>query len=122
MIVSLREGADAGAVKRALVARGQWVRTHEVGSPESGGPRFFTLEPYSARVRSDELLAIEGVASVSDAASAHPRVDAQEGAVIDVAGVRFAPPSVEGVKAVLIAGPCAVAASRIQRSAGSPWP
>lgn len=104
MIVSLREGADAGAVKRALVARGQWVRSEE------GGARYFVLEPHSARVRSEELLAIEGVASVSAEPSAHPRFDAQAGQAVEVAGVRFAPPSAgaAGARAVLIAGPCAI--------------
>lgn len=101
MIVTLRQGADAGAVKRALVARGLWVTPMgAVASPES--VTHFVVDAASTRVDAQELLKIEGIAGVSVAPSAHPKVDAH-GPSVSVAGV-----SVGGGRPVVMAGPCAV--------------
>jgi 3-deoxy-7-phosphoheptulonate synthase len=86
--------ADAEAVKRELIARGQWVRPTERG---------FVLEPHSAQVSAEELARIEGVAQVVAPKSAHPKIDAQ-GPCVDVAGVRVG----VGERPVLMSGPCAV--------------
>jgi 3-deoxy-7-phosphoheptulonate synthase len=103
-MVLIDSTADADAVKRALIARGQWVRPTERG---------FVLEPHSARVSSEELAAIPGVSQVVAPKSQHPMIDAQ-GPIVDVAGVRVG----LGATPVLMSGPCAVESEeRIQNIA-----
>jgi 3-deoxy-7-phosphoheptulonate synthase len=99
MIVSLKSGADAAAVREALAARGVWITSFE---QLQGGDVHYVLAPHSARVTAGELAAIEGVASVSSAVSPHPRVDSQ-GPVVDVSGFRIG-----GGELALMAGPCSV--------------
>jgi 3-deoxy-7-phosphoheptulonate synthase len=103
-MVLIDPSADAEAVKRELVARGQWVRAAERG---------FVLEPHSAGITAEELAKIPGVVQVVAPKSAHPKVDAQP-SIVDVAGVkvgRDAPP-------VVMSGPCAVESEeRIQHIA-----
>lgn len=100
MVIYLKPGADADRVKRALVARGQWIQQTE----KSGGEvTSFVLASFSTHVLAADLEAIEGVARVGAPASEHPRVDAQ-GPRVSVSGVDVggdAPP-------VLMSGPCAV--------------
>ncbi len=103
-MVLFESTADADAVKRELIARGQWVRATERG---------FVLEPHSAKVTAEELAKIPGVAQVVSPKSAHPKIDAQ-GPVVDVAGIKVG----VGLKPVLMSGPCAVESEdRIQRIA-----
>lgn len=99
MIISLTDGADPGEVRAALTELGLWVSefTGERGSTQ------FLVRPHSGSVDRDALLAVRGVADVSEPPSAHPLVDAQP-SVVDVSSVRIggdAPP-------VLMAGPCSV--------------
>lgn len=99
MIITLTENADLDGVRAALADLGLWTRefTGERGSIQ------FLVHPHSGRVERDELLAVPGVADVSESASPHPLVDAIE-PVATVGGVRIggeAPP-------VLMAGPCSV--------------
>ncbi|MBL8604594.1 MAG: 3-deoxy-7-phosphoheptulonate synthase [Myxococcales bacterium] len=101
MIVTLQLGADAAQVKRALVARGLWL-TALTAPHDPNAVTHFVVAPSSTRVDAQELARIEGVASVSVAASAHPKVDVH-GPVVSVAGV-----SVGGGRPVVMAGPCAV--------------
>ncbi len=99
MIVTLRQGADADAVRKALAARGLWV------SPLTDGTRVlhFAVSAASNAVSPSELSTIEGVASVAAPPSPHPRVTAQ-GPVVDVRGVAVGAPG----KPVFLCGPCAV--------------
>lgn len=98
MIVTLREGADLNRVKHALAERGLWVR------PLLGGPHAQLLvEPHSAAVTRDALLAVDGVAGVSAPASEHPLVDAQP-RTVRIAGVELG----HGARPVFMAGPCSV--------------
>ncbi len=99
MIVTLREGADADAVRRELVARGLWI------SPLHDGARLahFVVSTASAAVDVAELARIEGVASVAAPKSPHPKVSAQ-GPVVDVRGVAVGAPA----KPVFMCGPCAI--------------
>lgn len=98
MIVTIERGADASAVRRALIERGLWVEPHGAGDAIR-----FVVAPCSARVEAAALLAIDGVCEVDSPASPHPRVDAQP-AVVDVAGVRVG----VGAPPVFIAGPCSL--------------
>lgn len=111
MVIYLKPGADADRVKRALVARGQWIQQTE---KSNGGVSSFVLASFSTAVPSSELEAIEGVDRVGVPASEHPRIDVQ-GPCVVVSGVKVggdAPP-------VLISGPCAVESEeRIQGIAG----
>lgn len=98
MIVTLTAEADPSAVQRDLVGRGLWVRRLE-----ADGRVQFYIEAGSARVDVGRVRGIEGVASVAEAASPHPRVDGQTDPVEvgEVAiGAAAAP--------VLMAGPCSV--------------
>jgi 3-deoxy-7-phosphoheptulonate synthase len=99
MIVTLRQGADADTVRKALVSRGLWV------SPLTDGDRVahYVVSLASAAVTAAELGAIEGVASVAAPPSPHPRISAQ-GPVVDVRGVAVGAPG----KPVFMAGPCAI--------------
>ncbi len=103
-MVLIDTSADAEAVKRELVARGQWVRATERG---------FVLEPHSARVSADELAKIPGVSQVVAPKSQHPKIDAQ-GPSVEVAGVKVG----MGLRPVIMSGPCAVESEeRIQHIA-----
>ncbi len=100
MIVSLAQGADSNAVKRALTARGLAIASLE---KESGGEGLaFVIAPFATAVDPAEIAKIPGVRAVSVAPSEHPRVDAQ-GPIVNVAGV-----SVGGPEPVLLCGPCSV--------------
>jgi 3-deoxy-7-phosphoheptulonate synthase len=101
MVIYLKPGADADRIKRALIARGQWIQQTEKGA--SGEVLSFSLASYSMALDAAELEAIDGVARVGAPASEHPRVDAQGPRVL-VSGVEIggdAPP-------VLLSGPCAI--------------
>ena len=98
MLVSLTSGADPGRVSRELVRRGLWVKRLE-----SDAGVHFVVSAHSARVEHAELRAIDGVAAVAVAGSAHPLVDAQGGNVQVGSRTigRGSPPSI-------LAGPCSV--------------
>jgi 3-deoxy-7-phosphoheptulonate synthase len=98
VIVTVKRGADAAQVKRELSGRGLWVSQLEASTGV-----FFLVEPHSTQIRREALLEIQGVESVAERPSAHPRVDAQP-PVLDVAGV----PVGAGAPRVLMAGPCCV--------------
>lgn len=102
MIVTLQPGADADAVRRALVARGQWVTPARSAGLASAPIVHFVVAPGSLPVDPAELGRIDGVAGVAAAVSAHPRVDAQ-GPVVDVRGLK-----VGAGRPVFLCGPCAV--------------
>jgi 3-deoxy-7-phosphoheptulonate synthase len=96
MIVTLKSDFDPRAVEQRLIAQGLWVTRLD------GGDRHhFLVEPRSANVSRETLLAIEGVEAVAVSASRHPRADAHP-ACVDVAGVRI------GAEPIVIAGPCGV--------------
>ncbi|MCC7541291.1 MAG: 3-deoxy-7-phosphoheptulonate synthase [Deltaproteobacteria bacterium] len=126
MIVTLRSDADPARVRRELVARGLWIQ------PLTGGDgAHVAVSEHSAHVDPDELRRIVGVASVSVAPSAHPRVDAQRAVTFG----RAQPPSSGseparrsgddgritlsvGSAPVLMAGPCCVeSAEQVERIA-----
>jgi 3-deoxy-7-phosphoheptulonate synthase len=108
LVVTLKSGADSARIQRELSGLGLWVRKLETEASV-----YFWIETHSARVPSGQILAIEGVAAVAAAPSAHPRVDAQP-RVVEVAGVRIG----EGAAPVLMAGPCAVESeAQIEESA-----
>jgi 3-deoxy-7-phosphoheptulonate synthase len=98
MIVTLRSNADADAVRRALVARGLWVTALRDGDRVA----HYLVADGSKAVTPESLRAIDGVAAVAVAASAHPRVDAH-GPVADLRGLR-----VGGGRPTFFCGPCAV--------------
>lgn len=100
MVIYLKPGADADRVKRALVARGQWVQQTERSG--SGEVTSLMVAPHSMAIEASELAAIEGVSHVGKPISEHPRVDAQ-GPKVVVSGVE-----VGGATPVLMSGPCAV--------------
>ena len=97
MIVTLTPESEPGAVARELMGRGLWVRRLE----SDGGVQFY-VEPGSARVDATALRSIEGVATVAEERSPHPRVDAL-GGVVEVGGV-----AIGGERPVIMAGPCSV--------------
>jgi 3-deoxy-7-phosphoheptulonate synthase len=104
MYILLSPGADANAVKRALVAHGQWVKSCEGG---------FEIEPHSAKVSPDILQSISGVTRVIAHKSPHPLLDAHS-PVVDVGGLKIG----HGQTPVLMSGPCAVESeARIMRIA-----
>jgi len=102
-VITLREGADAERVRRALVGLGMWVSPLRAHGDEAS--RQLLVHEYSAAVDPDRLLAIEGVASVGESASAHPRLDAQA-PVVEVSGHRIG----AGEPTTWMAGPCSVEA------------
>jgi 3-deoxy-7-phosphoheptulonate synthase len=99
MIVTLTSAADAQRVQDALAGLGLWTSPFE---GRRGSLQLF-VHSHSGEVDRDRVLAIDGVADVSDPVSRHPRVDAQR-VPVDVADVRFG----GGASPVLMAGPCAV--------------
>jgi 3-deoxy-7-phosphoheptulonate synthase len=98
LIVTVVRGADPDAVQRELTGRGLWVRRLQAGADVQ-----FYVEPGSARIEAAEIQAMDGVASVAAAPSAHPLVDAGAGAVA-VGDVRIG----GDASPVLMAGPCGV--------------
>jgi 3-deoxy-7-phosphoheptulonate synthase len=100
MIVTLKSGADAAAVRQALAARGLWIASVEQASP--GADLHYVVAPHSAAVPLADLTAIDGVAAVSTSVSGHPRVD-QQGPEVYVAGYRLGPGAV-----TFMCGPCSV--------------
>ena len=102
MIVLLEANADAKAVGAALQGLGQWIRPlHGAGTPV-----VIAIEPQSAAVSVEQLLAIPGVAQVRAPTSAHPRVDnlpRTYDLALNAGGVVAL-----GREPVLVAGPCAV--------------
>lgn len=107
MVIYLKPGANADSVKRALIARGQWIQLIQKTQDKISS---FVLASYSMAVPTAELESIEGVDRVGAPVSEHPRIDVQ-GPQVVVSGVAVggdAPP-------VLFSGPCAVESeSRIQ--------
>ena len=105
MIITLTSGTDTGRVREALADLGLWIRefsTNRSGKGTTPTTQFYVL-PHSRAVDRSEVLAIEGVADLAEAASDHPLVDTL-GPEVDIGGVRIggtAPP-------VLFAGPCSV--------------
>lgn len=99
MIITLTDDADPVAVRAALTDLGLWVREF---SGERGTTQFL-VRPYSGGVDRGELLALPGVADVSEPETPHPLVDAQPPTVV------VGPTSI-GAEAppVLMAGPCSV--------------
>lgn len=98
MIITLTKDADPGPVQRELVRRGLWIRRLE-----GNGAVQFLIEPRSSRVGREQLMAIDGVASVTAEVPMHPRIDAQ-GDAVDVAGV----PTGADAAPVFMVGPCSV--------------
>jgi 3-deoxy-7-phosphoheptulonate synthase len=103
VIVSVRPGADASRVRRALIDHGLWVQPLE-GDPARAQ---FLVERHSAAIFRDALAAIDGVEVVSATPSAHPLVDAQP-SVVTIAGRRIG----AGAPPCVIAGPCGVESER----------
>lgn len=115
MVILLLDDADERAVTAALQGLGLW--THAL-APDPGGPRMLAVEPHSADVAADILLAVPGVAHVAERKSPHPLVDSLPAEYLircrSGADVRIG-----GDRPVLIAGPCAVESERqIQTIAG----
>ncbi|HUF11592.1 MAG TPA: 3-deoxy-7-phosphoheptulonate synthase [Longimicrobiales bacterium] len=98
MIITLKNDADPAPVQRELVRRGLWVRRLEGGDNIQ-----FLIEPRSANVPRQTLLAIDGVATVAVETPLHPRID-QQTEVVNVAGV----PVGVAAPAAFMAGPCSV--------------
>ena len=111
MIVAIENASKAKSVGRELARRGLWAE--RLAGVEDRGRVHFLVRPDSASVPAADLLAIDGVASVAEAESAHPRLDAQA-STIRVGGASI------GVGAetdpVWMAGPCSIE-SREQISA-----
>jgi len=97
-VVVVAPGADPSAVRRALIGRGLWVR-----SVADGVRTHILLDPPSAAVDREGLLAIDGVAAVLCRDSATPLVDAQP-SVVHVGDLAVGP----GAPPVVAAGPCSV--------------
>ncbi len=108
MIVSLKQNADADAVRRKLAERGLWVSG--VGQGSAGEPLYYAIAPYSAAADAQEIANIEGVLAVSAAKSEHPMVDRQ-GPSVDVSGVK-----VGGKAPVWMCGPCSIESEDHARS------
>ncbi len=107
MILTLKPGADAAAVRRALAAHGLWVDAEARGTGHH-----LVIAAHSSRAEPQVLAAIEGVLDVCVPASAHPRVDAQG------SQIKAGPAVFGGERPVLMAGPCAVeSADQISRLA-----
>src|SRR5687768_8081114 len=108
MIVSLKQDADAAAVRRKLAERGLWVSG--VGNGAAGEPLYYAIAAYSAAADAQEIAAIDGVLSVSEPKSEHPMVD-RHGPSVEVAGVRIG-----GGAPVWMCGPCSVESEEHARS------
>ena len=104
-LLTLEEGADAGALKRRLQGLGLWVELLKGASGQSGA---LLVKAHSQAVRQSVLEDLPGVAMVLGSSSQHPKLDAaREGALrlergevrVEIGG---------GAAPVLAAGPCAV--------------
>ncbi len=100
MIVSLRDDADAQAVKRELTALGLWIAATERSIGDSGVQ--FVVAAHSTNVNPESVAQIVGVRSVSVPVPEHPRIDRQ-GPVVSVAGH-----DIGGLRPTLMCGPCSV--------------
>lgn len=101
MIVSLKPGANAAAIKSALAKLGLWAETSNDGK---GHVQFRILEA-SAQANTqtrNAIAALEGVDSVWTAEAAHPLVDAQTGSIC-ISGF-----TISNAQKTIIAGPCSV--------------
>src|SRR5262245_54185209 len=110
MLVMLDERADVRDVECALRGMGLW--TERVNGP--GGPPALVIGSGSAAVPAAAIAEVAGVARVLAPGSQHPKVDAQAGQTVRVAGTEM------GVHAapVLMAGPCGVESpEQIERAA-----
>jgi 3-deoxy-7-phosphoheptulonate synthase len=101
--IELRPDADVATVVAELAERGVWAHASVAGQRTG-----LALGAHSALVAARDLETIPGVAAVFAPASAHPRLDAQAGAPVLVAGLALGGPT-----PILAAGPCA-AESRAQ--------
>ena len=98
VIVTVDSNADVRTVRDDLVRLGLWVERFE-----SDGRTQFLVGAHSMVVPSDEVRAISGVASVFDAPSPHPKVDAMPRVV------QCGPHKIGvGVEPAIMAGPCSV--------------
>lgn len=98
MIVTVRRGADVDRVKQSLAERGVWVRRLFGGPAEQ-----LLIEPHSAIISREALLALEGIEAVAAPKTEHPLLDAQP-RTIKIGNVAI------GVdcQPVFMAGPCSV--------------
>ena len=118
-LLHLKEKADVGAVEGALKALGQWSkRLYDT----AGEVNALLLVPPSPPLDRADFLSIEGVIECAGSTSPHPRVDAQGGVALTIAGHRF------GETPLLIAGPCSVeseetayGAAALVAEAGGRW-
>lgn len=99
MIITLHEDADISRLRAELADLGLWAREY---AGDRGSTQFL-VHSYSGSVEHDQLLALAGVADVSEPPSPHPLVDAsaptERVAGIDIGGE---------ATPVLMAGPCSV--------------
>ncbi len=98
MLLLVQRPDDVSEVQRALTALGVW--SHVAHGQEATA---LVVEPFAAAVDAQALRSLPGVREVLLEASAHPRVDAQAGAVVRVGSV-----VIGGGRPLLVAGPCAV--------------
>lgn len=99
MIITLENGADLDSVRAALTELGLWTQEYS----GTRGTAAFLVRPHSGAVAAGDLLAIPGVADVSEDPSDHPLVDRQP-ATIRAAGIEIGADAAP----VLMAGPCSV--------------
>jgi 3-deoxy-7-phosphoheptulonate synthase len=99
VIVTLVPGADVEGVRGGLAGLGLWISSVE---RSLSGDVHLVIGGGSAAVSSENVERLSGVAGVSVASSAHPRVDAH-GPVFRVGDLE-----VDATRPVVIAGPCAV--------------
>jgi 3-deoxy-7-phosphoheptulonate synthase len=100
MWIRLTDDADLSALQGDLQGLGVWTQAQHA----PGGARALWVLPHSAALDPDRARSLPGVAEVYQAPVAWPRVAAQAGEPLRIAGVALggeAPP-------VLAAGPCAV--------------
>ena len=99
MIITLREGASEGSVKRALTGKGLWITSTE--SSDDGVVQLVVGRGPSS-IDPRDLSAIEGVLRVSVPASQHPKMEKQ-GDSVTVGDATIGPKT-----PVIISGPCSV--------------
>ncbi len=120
MWIRVRAGSDPQALASELAGLGLWTRLPERVGPPGAAPRLagaaLAVLPHSAAVSPEEVARLSGVEEVLTPVSPHPRVDAQAGRTLDVAGV----PVGGAAEPVLAAGPCAVeSAAQVEEVAAS---
>lgn len=99
MIITLHDGADADRLRAELADLGLWAQEY---AGDRGSAQFL-VHSYSGGIDHERLLALPGVADVSEPPSRHPLVDASP-PVARVAGVEIGGTA----QPVLMAGPCSV--------------